>query len=114
MIREAVERGREEDGGADEQAHADSETGEDRGRRACGGMGYGAGPCASRAERLPGLGTGVGRARERELGLRWSEGRRSLAGPPEEKKLGWPGLGFGLGFFSFLFFSISFSFPISN
>ena len=60
VIREAVERGREEDGGADEQAHADSETGEDRGRRACGGMACCAGPCASRAERLPGLGTGVG------------------------------------------------------
>ena len=31
VIREAVERGREEDVGADERAHADSETGEDRG-----------------------------------------------------------------------------------
>jgi hypothetical protein len=32
---------------------------------------------------------------------------RSGAGPPEEKKLGWPGLGFGLGFFSFLFLNQS-------
>ena len=60
--------------------------------------GEGKWPCA-------GLSGCLGWARVRELGRCWSEGRRSRARPPEEKKLGCPGLGFGLGFFSFLFLS---------
>ena len=51
-----------------------------------------------------------GKKRKRPGGLSWAGAGvkgRSRAGPPEEKKLGWPGLGFGLGFFSFLFLNQS-------
>ena len=52
----------------------------------------------------------AGKKRKRPGGLGWAGAGvkgRSRAGPPEDKKLGWPGLGFGLGFFSFLFLNQS-------
>ena len=133
VIREAVECGREEDGEADKRAQADSETGEDRGRRACCGGALTGGPemsaawdASSRGMWKLGCGEsallGRGRAGERTGPLRWTwaawEG--GPTGPSEgllgrhregERSAGWTGWAAGLGLVLGLFsFSISFSF----
>ena len=83
VIREAVECGREEDVEADKRAQADSETGEDRGRRACCGAALTGGPEMSAAFHASARGTwklgcgesallGRGRAGERTGPLRWT------------------------------------------